>query len=237
LNPRGKWLSSEVSQVRARERAYGPLVFLMEGRTRIGSGCTREFHYEFSRVFKERIAILGWGSLIWDPGDLPNEGRWEKGGPELPIEFSRISDNGRLTLVIDPINGYSVGTRFVLSRRRHLDDAISDLARREGTKEKYIGFVDLQKRDRRSDTKRTAVEPIETWAAGRGFDGVLWTDLPSNFKEQTGTNFSIKRAVEYLHRLPSSLARRAREYIAKAPPEIDTPVRKKLRETGWLIET
>jgi hypothetical protein len=41
-----------------------------------------------------RIAILGWGSLIWDPRDLPISGPWQCGGSVIPIEFSRISENG-----------------------------------------------------------------------------------------------------------------------------------------------
>ncbi len=59
-----------------------------------------------------KIAYLGWGSLIWDPGMLPISGDWKPGGPVLPIEFSRISDNGRLTLVIDDVNGVPIETLY-----------------------------------------------------------------------------------------------------------------------------
>ena len=48
---------------------------------------------------------LGWGSLIWDQcraAELPTRGCWHKDGPFLPIEFARVSSNGRLTLVIMP---------------------------------------------------------------------------------------------------------------------------------------
>lgn len=41
-----------------------------------------------------RISILGWGSLIWDWRHLPITGDWQRGGPVLPIEFSRISRSG-----------------------------------------------------------------------------------------------------------------------------------------------
>jgi hypothetical protein len=44
-----------------------------------------------------RIACVGWGSLVWDPRDLPVKGAWRPDGPRLPIEFARQSDNGRLT--------------------------------------------------------------------------------------------------------------------------------------------
>jgi hypothetical protein len=39
-------------------------------------------------------AILGRGSEIWNPQDLPTSGSWLQGGRELPIEFSRIWDHG-----------------------------------------------------------------------------------------------------------------------------------------------
>ena len=50
-----------------------------------------------------KIAILGWGSLIWNPDklDFDKDFGWDPDGPKLPIEFSRISSNGRLTLIID----------------------------------------------------------------------------------------------------------------------------------------
>ena len=50
-----------------------------------------------------KIAVLGWGSLIWNKGNLRLTTNWTDGGPILPIEFSRISDDGRLTLVIDDV--------------------------------------------------------------------------------------------------------------------------------------
>ena len=43
-----------------------------------------------------KIAILGWGSLVWDSRQLPHSGEWHTGGPVLPIEFSRVSKDGRL---------------------------------------------------------------------------------------------------------------------------------------------
>ena len=49
-----------------------------------------------------KIACLGWGSLIWDPRDLLNDGQWCSNSPFLPIEYTRQSADGRLTLVISP---------------------------------------------------------------------------------------------------------------------------------------
>ena len=38
------------------------------------------------------IVVLGWGSLVWNPGDLMlKDGVWHEDGPPLPLEFSRVS--------------------------------------------------------------------------------------------------------------------------------------------------
>ncbi len=180
-----------------------------------------------------RIAILGWGSLIWDPCDLPREGTWQEGGPALPVEFSRISSDGRLTPVIDPDHCSPVPTRFVLSPRADLDDAVSDLRTREETGSRKIGFVDL-----RHGTERCRVgnllEILRNWTREHGFDGVVWTDLEPNFEEQLKIAFSLDVAEGYLLRLPKTVANRARKYIENAPAEVDTPLRRRLRASGWL---
>ena len=87
------------------------------------------------------IAIIAWGSLVWNPGALPYKGDWQPGGPEVSLEFSRVSRDCRLTLVIDGENGAPVSTRFAWSKRRKLQDAIADLRDREGTIWDRIGFV------------------------------------------------------------------------------------------------
>jgi hypothetical protein len=94
-----------------------------------------------------RIAVLGWGSLIWERRHLPITGDWQRSGPVLPIEFSRISRSGEragcLTLVIHEQHGANVPTRFALSLRTNLDDAIADLRTREGSSSDRIGYANL----------------------------------------------------------------------------------------------
>ncbi len=82
--------------------------------------------------------------MIWDQRDLPIVGEWQHGGPVLPIEFSRISNDGRLTLVIDEQHGADVVTRYARSACTDLTDAIGSLRKRENNPpEKRIGFVNL----------------------------------------------------------------------------------------------
>ncbi|HMC08667.1 MAG TPA: hypothetical protein VKL22_05045, partial [Actinomycetota bacterium] len=78
------------------------------------------------------IVVMTWGALAWDPGDLPlvtedpehPEKAWRAGGPEVPVEFSRVAVDCRLLPVIDPEHGTPVPTLFAKSRRNDLDAAI-----------------------------------------------------------------------------------------------------------------
>ena len=91
-----------------------------------------------------RIAILGWGSLIWDLETLAEHvtGEWNmSAGPPLPMEFSRISPKRKMGLVVclDPIDGVDCPTHVIQSAKNNLDEAISDLAARERAPIERIG--------------------------------------------------------------------------------------------------
>lgn len=179
-----------------------------------------------------KVAILGWGSLIWDIRDLPIVGGWERGGPLLPIEFSRIPKNRRLTLVIDEEDGVDVYTRFAVSRQDDLDHAINDLQAREGTPNRdWIGFYDLAS-DRCSEwamfSHPRACTRIKEWTNCHQFDAAIWTALAPNFCEKMEEPFSVEAALRYIDTLPEAERAVATEYITKAPEEVTTPFRKRL---------
>jgi len=183
-----------------------------------------------------QIVILGWGSLIWDQGNLPLKTEWQIGGVELPVEFSRVSDrrDGALTLVIDPDNGQNVSTRFAISKRTELEDAICDVRSREETLVKRIGYVNLIDGSQRCKVYPEVSHAIRAWASRNSFDAVVWTDLPSNFRDKVDVQFSVEEAARYLHGLPENGAVKARVYIMNAPQEIDTPLRRRLKDDPWL---
>ena len=180
-----------------------------------------------------KIVILGWGSLIWNPGDLPREGTWQTDGPTIAVEFSRVSRDCRLTLVIDRAAGADVVTRYILSPRAMLADAVDDLMKREGTTRANIGFVDLkndQNSNQKFSTQPDVFAPVREWCALRGYDAAVWTALPSNFKQETGSDFSVDSAIAYLNGLPQSARSVAFHYIDSAPEKVITPLRRKRAE-------
>jgi len=188
-----------------------------------------------------RIAILAWGSLIWDRRDLPITGDGQRGGPVLPIEFSRISTRGEragcLTLVIDEQHGANVPTRFALSTRTNLDDAIADLRTREGTSSDRIGYVNLIRNTERAYARQQhphACDTIKAWAQARRFDAVIWTALASNFEAVKRQPFTVEAAIQHLKALTEPAKSHALEYLQKAPPEVVTPVRRAAIQGGLL---
>ncbi len=174
-----------------------------------------------------RTAVLGWGSLLWDEDEEFDawHGPWQDEGPVLRIEFSRISKkrSGALTLVIDPKNGAPTQVCWSISLRPTLDQAVEDLRLREETNQKRVGRYSVS-----GDTNgfdQASISLIEEWCRRRGLDGVVWTDLPSNFEERTHRQFSVDAAVQYLKTLDCVAWAKAFEYIQNAPKSVQTPLR------------
>ena len=181
-----------------------------------------------------RIAILAWGSLIWDPRTLNINGNWDLTGFTLPIEFSRVSSDGRLTLVIDHENGEQVPVFYALSGLEHIDDAINNLWAREGKpKISDIGYVNILTNSIRCQNDDDASK-IKQWAIIEKFDGVIWTDLPSNFQQKTLVNFSKENAIRYLENLPGEIKEKEKQYFLETREIIDTPLRREINRIKWL---
>lgn len=91
-----------------------------------------------------KIAVLAWGSLVWDRRNLAIVAEFRPNGPNLPLEFSRVSSDGRLTLVIDEIFGVPCATYSAVSACDNLKTAIENLRDRERMlSTKGVGFIDL----------------------------------------------------------------------------------------------
>lgn len=186
-------------------------------------------------ALRGRIAILGWGSLLWDLDDLAPKvaGPWAlRAGPRLPMEFSRVSPKRLLglALCLDPAVGVPCPTHAIRSIRSDLDAAVEDLAARERAVAARIGWATA-----RSGLSRLppVAAAVAAWCAAEGWDGAVWTDLEPNFAETTGTEFSVARGVLYLKGLAGESLAEAHRYIRRAPPATRTPLRRALVGDPW----
>jgi|SRR6185312_11800943 len=183
-----------------------------------------------------KIAILGWGSLLWDENPAFDEqhGDWvEAGGPELPLEFCRVSSSrgGVLTLVLDTKHGQLCRVAYCLSKRKKADDVVRDLKCREGTTVDNIGRCVTS-----NNCESKFGADISTWAKTKGLDAVVWTALKSNFQTQSKYKqaFSVHSALAHIQALDSVGKSRAAEYIWRAPDFVDTPLRRILQVEPWF---
>jgi hypothetical protein len=181
-----------------------------------------------------KIAVVAWGSLVWDPRELQAAAAFAPNGPLLPIEFCRVSGDGRLTLAVDENYGIVCKTYSAPSALQSLDEAIENLGVRERmSSAREVGFVESASGKQSNAAMQRHPEAIATiaaWATANGYDAAIWTALESNFGEhgKGGEPFSVTAATRYLERLAGQDAAkfdRALDYIRKAPPEVDTPVR------------
>lgn len=184
------------------------------------------------------IAVLGWGSLIWCPGSLRIKTRWREDGPKLPIEYARISKDGRLTLVIHPRSAKQP-TYWATSELTTMRDARENLREREDANPPDIHYVGRDGDDCAGPSD--VVGRVRAWLSTHAdIEAAVWTGLPTNWpKRRQGRDFSPEDAVTYLSELKSARDEtktaydRAREYIRNTPRNIQTAVRKAMRAQGW----
>lgn len=194
------------------------------------------------KIAPEQIAILGWGSLIWDhqsnkKGNFDgSRTKWKPDGPMIPIEFCRQSTSrgDALTLVIEEVYGEQCKVQWCLSTQHALKDARQNLCdREECTSLTPIHYISVKvKPPTESKTNAT----IRAWAEKKGIDHVIWTGLKRNFPlvgNQVGP-FSVPNAVTYLYGLPDDGKKLAVQYIRKAPPYVITPLRTQLQKENWF---
>lgn len=183
------------------------------------------------------IAVLGWGSLIWCPRNLCIDGEWHCDGPQLPIEFARISGGKRLTLVLYK-GACNVRTLWAYSGLNNLEDAISNLRERECTSKNRIGYIDSRSGRCNCNSIPDIFDTINDWADAKNLDAVIWTDLPTNFKEKREETFTEENVIAYLQGLKNPARGKAEEYIRKAPSQIRTRMRQVIEEElGWTPDS
>jgi hypothetical protein len=173
-----------------------------------------------------RIAIIGWGSLIWNPKRLAIQGRWHRDGPWLPVEFARKSQDGRLTLVLQTPSKLQQ-TYWATSSLDSLLGSRENLRVREGSGIELDQIHWVTRSETRGPAGKTANEVGEWLATRNDLDAAIWTGLPST-PPFDGPN-AIVEAVTYLENLDADVTKRAREYVVKTPPQVQTTVRREMQ--------
>ncbi|MDQ1119032.1 MULTISPECIES: hypothetical protein [Pseudoxanthomonas] len=184
------------------------------------------------------IACVGWGSLVWNPRDLPCNGGWHNDGPLLPVEFARESGakknqrGDKITLVICP-NSTRVRTYWVMLDVPDLIVARKCLAAREGIPKNWetdIGFADCVS----GQTHGLEADTISAWAGANGLTGVVWTNLPCKFNGQHLMPSEVE-VIAFLRALDGTKRVDAERYVRNTPRQIETAYRSAIEQSlGWF---
>jgi len=184
-----------------------------------------------------KIAVIAWGSLMWDLGAVRIKNGWHQDGPMLPVEFARISKDGRLTLVIHP-GSAPQRAYWALSEFTDLGEARKNLCEREGCKPEAIPYFPVG--DGSPAVPPEVKKDLEGWLSVHGdLDFVIWTGLKTNWPAKRGSDFSAEDALRYIEEIKADCERsnaayeQLKEYIQKAPPSMNTTVRNMVRRRGW----
>lgn len=177
---------------------------------------------------KHNIACLGWGSLIWDPRNLPILRYWFDDGPLIRLEFARQSKDDRITLVISP-DARPVRSLWTLMESDSLEVAIKRLKRREGTTRENTGNWS------KGQESPPEIPMLSKWARARNIDSVIWTALPPGLKGHSNRQPSVEDVLRHLRTLSGTARDNAEQYIRRAPRQIDTAYRRRIEaELLWL---
>lgn len=162
------------------------------------------------------IGCLGWGSLIWDPRELPIRGYWFDDGPLVPVEFARQSKDGRMTLVVAP-DARRIRVLWALMDSANPNEAREQLGKREGIKRYVDAHLGLWVQG-----AAESLPGIGQWTRARNLDSVVWTALPAKFGgvEPMPNGDDV---IEYLRELKGVQRDNAERYVRRTPRQVDTP--------------
>ena len=159
-----------------------------------------------------------------------------RAGPELPLEFSRVSPKRKkaLAVCVDLMDGVPCMTSVIVSKRATLAEVRTDLARRERAPDGFIGACDVE--TGQSFGRPQVAFKIANWCRMGGWRGAVWTDLHPTFTATTGAVFSRETAHAYLKTLTEDALEEAVRYIENAPALTNTRLRRHLRDDPWWQE-
>lgn len=178
-----------------------------------------------------KIACLGWGSLIWNPGSLPIQRQWFHDGPMVKVEFTRKSSDGRITLALTP-DVTSVRSLWAVMDSEEMEIAKESLRAREKVNyKKYPNGIGTWKI---GEPNPEMISGLAEWVASKSIGGVIWTALSPEFDDIKNIP-SEEQIVEYLQSRTGRERESAKEYVERAPEQIDTSYRRRIEAMlGWV---
>jgi hypothetical protein len=157
---------------------------------------------------------------------------WENDGPQVHVEFLRISDSreGRMTLVLDE-SAEPVTSLWAQMTTTDLSAARESLRARERVpKSNMTRDIDVW---RRGDPSPPLIPNLSEWAEAKNPDAVVYTNLGRNF-HLDGHLATADEVVDYLKTLEDSTREEARDYVRKAPTQVNTAYRRAIEAAlGW----
>ena len=161
---------------------------------------------------------------------FPIRREWFEDGPFAPVEFTRKSSDGRMTLVIDP---RAMPTRLLWA---HMFPVELSVAREALRDRECIAGADWLSRIgswQHGDTAPVHIPDLPEWAGAHGLDAAVWTALGPRFRGKNRSP-SIDEVIEYLRGLCGPIREHAKQYIERAPRQIDTDFRRQIENAmGW----
>ncbi len=157
----------------------------------------------------------------------------------LPIEFSRVALDGRVTLVIDP-TAREIQTYWVRLAVGSAEEAVEELGAREkvasSDRSKWIGLqTESDPRHDAGDVDPAVRRTIAAWLGNQALDAVVWTALPSRGPGGEAGRPAFDCLLSHLKSLKGAARARAEEYIRRTPGSVRTRHRMRFEEIlGWI---
>jgi hypothetical protein len=175
------------------------------------------------------IAVLGWGSLFWDPRELVLENPWTEDGPLIRVDYLRRSSRNRVTLVLHE-TGREVPSLWTSYAGDNWTRVRDMLVVREGV----TGQPEVIQHWTTGGGERANIAGLPVWAGGKGADHVLWTGLPPRWDRIDGRLPTLEQVVGFLGGLRPDRHHAAEEYVRRTPAQIMTPIREAIQaRLGW----
>lgn len=176
------------------------------------------------------IVCIAWGSLLWKPGVLKLASGWHPGGPPMPLEFVRQSDDSPELALVVCESARLMPTYWAYLDTHSLDEARAMLQAREKVRSghpEWIGSIPSV------DGAQTNPR-IAAWLKEKRIDAAVWTAVPPKFDGQEGKVPTADQVVGWLDSCEGEQRAAAEDYIRRTPAHIDTHYRRIIEaQLGW----